>query len=124
MEERRERERARVLRKFHTKLCYALQGADPTVIARKLLEKDVISEELYAELEDLPTRVDQSTRLMLSLRCAAVYDEEAFEAFLSVLDASTLSCKNLSRKLRQQLSVPRGELTHRLLRRFLYNKPL
>ena len=57
MEERRECERARVLHKFHTKLCYALQGADLTVIARKLLEKDVISKELYTELEDILARV-------------------------------------------------------------------
>ena len=114
MEERRERERARVLRKFYTKLCYELQGADPTVIARKLLEKDVITEELYAELEEVAAHVDQSTKLMNALRCTITYDDEAFEAFLDVLDSSTLACKNLSRKLQQQLDRRRGELVRRI----------
>ena len=121
MEERGERERARVLRKFHTRLCYALQGADPTVIARKLLEKDVISEELYAELEDVPARVDQSTKLMSSLRCTVIYDDEAFEAFLDVLDSSTLACKNLSRKLQQQLDRRRGEVVRCVQGVFTFN---
>ena len=118
MEERRERERARVLRKFYTKLCYAVQGADPTVIARKLLDKDVISEELYAELEDVSTQVYQSTKLMWSVRCSVIYDDEAFEAFLSVLDSSTLSCKNLSKKLKLQLATPMGKFIRRLVRHF------
>ena len=112
MEERRPRECARelVFRKFYTRLCHALQGANPTVIAARLLEKDVITEELLAELEGVRALVDQSTKLTSSLRFTTVFDDEAFEGFLDVSDSSTSECKNLSTKLRQQLDTHQGEL--------------
>lgn len=103
MEGRKERERDQVLRRFHTRLCSAVRGAGPTSIAQKLLEKDVLSADLCSELEDIPGLVDQSTKLMRAVRCSVIYDEDAFEALLDVLDTSTLSCKNLSKKLQQEL---------------------